>query len=68
MKELEIDKLETVELDVQKGTLKVNGVSKPRVTYFKLEFDGDWRLTVTENFESKSGAYRTKLGTKKPLK
>lgn len=68
MEELEIDKLETVELDVQKGTLKVNGVSKPRVSYFRLEFDGDWYLTVTENFKTKSGVFRRKLGTKKPLK
>lgn len=58
MEELEIDKLETVELDVRKGTLKVNGESKPRVSYFRLEFDGDWYLTVTENFKTKSGVFR----------
>lgn len=68
MEELDLDVLRTVELDVQKGTLKVNGEPKPRVSYFKLEFDGAWHLTVTENYKTKSGVYRTRLGTKKPLK
>lgn len=63
-----MDKLKTVELNVQEGTLKVNGENKPRVTYFKLEFDGSWHLTVTENYITKDGDFKVRTGKKLPPK
>lgn len=59
------DILETFELDVKKGVLKVNGLEKSRVTSFELTFDGSYHLSVTENFKSDSSVYAVKTGKKK---
>ena len=44
------ENLSTLSLDVEKGDLKVNGKDMSGVSYFKLEFNGVWSLTVTEDF------------------
>lgn len=44
------ENLSTLSLDVEKGELKVNGKDMSDVSYFKLEFNGAWSLTISENF------------------
>ena len=44
------ENLSTLSLDAEKGDLKVNGKDMSGVSYFKLEFNGVWSLTVTEDF------------------
>lgn len=44
------ENLSTLSLDVEKGELKVNGKDMSDVSYFKLEFNGAWSLTISEDF------------------
>lgn len=44
------ENLSTLSLDVEKGELKVNGKDMLDVSYFKLEFNGAWSLTISEDF------------------
>lgn len=44
------ENLSTLSLDVEKGELKVNGKDMSDVSYFKLEFNGVWSLTISEDF------------------
>jgi hypothetical protein len=45
-----IEKLKTLNVDIEKGVVEINGKKLSGVSYFKLEFDGTWTLTVTEEF------------------
>lgn len=43
-------RFEKLFLDVSNGKLYLNDEEIKNVSYFKLEFDGDWSLTITEDF------------------
>ncbi|MBR1740235.1 MAG: hypothetical protein IJ737_08070 [Ruminococcus sp.] len=42
--------LKTVEIDVEKGVIKVNGNNLPDVDFFELRFEGSWHLSVRANY------------------
>lgn len=59
-----MERLKTLELNVQEGKVIVNGVEKSGVSYFNLEFDGIWSLTITENLRTSKEDFCVKSGKK----
>jgi hypothetical protein len=44
------EKLESVSINVEDGSIIVNGRELSGISRFELVFDGSWSLTVTETF------------------